>query len=99
MSEKEDMDEDLKEMWEKAVEKFCKANKLERKELKQNITPKDVIERLDDNKKREEKAAAKYATAKDILGKTMACLEIIGGIAMQGVSVVCLFALHCVWYC
>lgn len=48
----------------------------------------DVIGMISQKKETDEKSGAKYKVAKDVLAKTLKCIQNLGGLAIQGASMV-----------
>lgn len=93
-------DPEFAERWARATEKLCKASKKDFSQMKQPISIQDVLGMMGENKSRQEESSSKHARAKDVLSKTLECLQTLGQFAIQGVSMVRYLlatTLFCIW--
>lgn len=51
-------------------------------------TPDDVLEQIRSKQEDDEEKNAKFRAAKEVIGKTLYCINILGGIAAQAVGMV-----------
>ncbi|KAI1322872.1 hypothetical protein F5Y16DRAFT_385424 [Xylariaceae sp. FL0255] len=56
------------------------------KKVNLNLSINDVLKYIDDTQKADDKKSAKYGTFKSIVGKTLQCIQTVGGIVASGVS-------------
>ncbi|PGH12190.1 hypothetical protein AJ80_06810 [Polytolypa hystricis UAMH7299] len=80
-------EEDLDQMWKEALVEFHKLSGRDPKKFT-HLKVEDVLGKINQKKESDEKKSAKYAKAKDILGKTLTCIQTLGGLAAQGASMV-----------
>jgi hypothetical protein len=78
---------DLKVAWENACDAFAKTSGEELK-VKTKYTPEEVLEQIRAKSEKNEEKAAKYRVVKDVLSKTLDCIDNLGNIAAQGASMV-----------
>lgn len=79
---------DLKKAWDEACDAFQKTASEDLKS-KTKYTPDEVLEQIRAKQEKDEEKSAKYRVAKDILSKTLDCIDSLANIAAQGASVVC----------
>lgn len=84
---------DLKLAWENACDAFAKTSGEELR-VKTKYTPEEVLEQIRAKQERDEEKAAKYRVVKDVLSKTLDCIDNLGNIAAQGASMVSMVHLH-----
>ena len=80
-------DYDLQRAWQDVLQSFAKQAKIELRPDRV-LAPEDVIAQLKSKRDKEEADGSKYAVVKDVLGKSLACIQTLGGIAAQGASMV-----------
>jgi hypothetical protein len=85
-----EQDPDLMEMWKLAMNEYRKLAGLTDKSLPANLSVDDVVNRIDQSKKVDQEANAKYGIAKEVVRKTLICINTLGGIAAQAASMVSL---------
>lgn len=83
----ETKDYDLKKAWDDACDAFARTSGEELK-VKTKYTPEEVLEQIRAKQEKDEEKAAKYRVAKDVLSKTLDCIDNLGNIAAQGASMV-----------
>ena len=85
---------DLDQMWIKAQVEFQRMFPGRDPRYLPVLRVEDVIGMISQKKEADEKAGAKYRVAKDVLNKTLKCIQNLGALAIQGASMVSpLFAL------
>lgn len=80
-------DEDLDLMWKEALEEFHKLSGRDPKDFV-DLKAKDVIGKINEQKEKDKKHREKYGKATDAVNKTLICIQNLGGIAVQGASMV-----------
>ena len=80
-------DYDLQQGWSDVLQAFAKTAKVELRPDRV-LSPEDVIAQLKSKRDKDEADSAKYRVVKDVLGKTLACIQTLGGIAASGASMV-----------
>lgn len=80
-------DYDLKKAWDEACDAFAKTASEDLK-TKTKYTPDQVLEQIRAKQDKDEEKNAKYRVAKDVLSKTLDCIDNLGNIAAQGASMV-----------
>ena len=80
-------DYDLQRGWSDVLQAFAKTAKVELRPDRV-LSPEDVIAQLKSKRDKDEANSAKYRVVKDVLGKTLACIQTLGGIAASGASMV-----------
>ena len=80
-------DYDLQQGWSDVLQTFAKTTKIEL-QPDHVMSPEDVIGQLKSKRDKDSADSAKYRAAKDVLGKTLACIQTLGGIAASGASMV-----------
>ena len=80
-------DYDLQRGWADVLQAFAKTAKIELRPDR-ILTPEDVIAQLKSKRDKDDADSAKYKVVKDVLGKTLACIQTLGGIAASGASMV-----------
>lgn len=82
---------DLKIAWQNACDAFAKTSG-ETLTVKTQYTPEEVLEQIRKKQEKDEEKAAKYRVVKDVLSKTLDCIDNLGNIAAQGASMVSLMS-------
>ena len=81
-------DYNLQEVWDTVCQSFAKTTNVDL-----TTTPKynidQVLDQIRQKQDDDEQRNVKYKVAKDVISKTMSCIEVLGGIAAQGASMVC----------
>ena len=81
-------DYNLQRAWDEVCQSFAKTTKVDL-----TITPRYTIDQVLDQIRQkqddDEQRNVKYKVAKDVISKTLSCIEVLGGIAAQGASMVC----------
>lgn len=80
-------DYDLQQAWKDCLKAFAETARVELQPVS-ILSPEDVIEQLKSKREKDEAHDAKYRVVKDVLGKTLACIQVLGGIAASGASMV-----------
>jgi hypothetical protein len=80
-------DYDLQKKWNEVCDSFARTTK-EDLSKHPKFTPDEVLEQIRLKQDRDEAKNAKYKAAKDILSKTLDCIDNLGNIAAQGASMV-----------
>jgi fungal STAND N-terminal Goodbye domain len=82
-------DPDLEEMWLEAERECRKLIGFKDGEQPPKLTVEDVLNKLDESKTSDEADAhTKLGKAKEVLEKTLVCINSLGSIAAQGASIV-----------
>jgi len=78
---------DLHEAWEKACRSFAATAKFD---LRQDraLTPEEVISQLKAKRQKDDEKSAEFKVLKDVLWKSLTCIQTLGGIAAQGAGMV-----------
>lgn len=80
-------DFNLQAAWDTVCQSFAKTTSVDL-----TATPKYTIDQVLDQIRQkqddDEQRNAKYRVAKDVISKTLSCIEVLGGIAAQGASMV-----------
>lgn len=80
-------DYNLQAAWDTVCRSFAKTTSVDL-----TATPKYTIDQVLDQIRQkqddDEQRNAKYKVAKDVISKTLSCIEVLGGIAAQGASMV-----------
>jgi len=76
---------DLKVAWQNACDAFATTSG-EKLNVKTQYTPDEVLEQIRKKHEKDEEKAAKYRVVKDVLSKTLDCIDNLGNIAAQGAS-------------
>jgi len=80
-------DYDLQQSWADVLQAFAQTAKIELRPDRL-LTPEDVIAQLKAKRDKDEADNAKYKAVKDVLSKTVTCIQTLGGIAASGASMV-----------
>jgi hypothetical protein len=78
-------DYDLQRAWENACDAFVRTTSEDLKKTPK-YSPDEVLEQIRAKQERDEEKNAKYQAAKDVLSKTLDCINNLGMIAAQGAS-------------
>ncbi|KLJ08852.1 hypothetical protein EMPG_15719 [Blastomyces silverae] len=78
---------DIEQMWREALVEFHKLSGHDPKKFTE-LSVDDVLGKINQRKELDDKKAAKYGKAKDVLDKTLTCIQTLGGLAAQGASMV-----------
>lgn len=81
-------DYDLKKAWDEACDAFQKTAS-EDLRTKTKYTPEEVLEQIRAKQEKDEEKSAKFRVAKDVLNKTLNCIDGLANVAAQGASIVC----------
>lgn len=79
---------DLDQMWIQAQVEFQRMFPGRDPRYLPVLRIEDVIGMISQKKQADEKAGAKYRVAKDVLNKTLKCIQNLGALAIQGASMV-----------
>lgn len=79
---------DIEQMWKEALVEFHKLSGHDPKKFTE-LRVEDVIGKINQQRELDEKKAAKYGKAKDVLDKTLTCIQTLGQLLTQGTSMVC----------
>lgn len=80
-------DYNIKAVWETACSSFAKTTSVDLKSTPK-YTIDQVLDQIRQKQDDDEQRNAKYKVAKDVISKTLSCIEVLGGIAAQGASMV-----------
>ncbi|KKZ61982.1 hypothetical protein EMCG_03539 [[Emmonsia] crescens] len=78
---------DIEQMWKEALVEFHKLSGHDPKKFTE-LRVEDVIGKINQQRELDEKKAAKYGKAKDVLDKTLTCIQTLGQLLAQGTSMV-----------
>lgn len=78
---------DLKKAWDDACDAFARTTS-EDLTKKPKYSPNEVLEQIRAKQDKDEEKNAKYRVVKDVLSKTLDCIDNLGNIAAQGASMV-----------
>ena len=81
---------DLQKSWDEACKGFQKTTS-EDLTTKTKQTPDQVLDEIGARLENDAKKSEKFRAAKDVLNKTLECIDSLGTLAVQGASVVCHF--------
>ena len=84
----DDDDFDVDRMWRNVQAEFQRTCQRTLNAKQQNLSVEDVVASLTKVNEKDEKKAVRYKNAKDVLTKTLKCVQLLGGLAAQGASVV-----------
>lgn len=80
-------DYNLQEAWDQACGSFARTTKVDL-----TVTPKytvdEVLDQIQTKQDEDDERNNKYRVAKDVIGKTLTFITVLGGIAAQGASMV-----------
>jgi hypothetical protein len=80
-------DYNLQEAWDRACGSFAQTTKVDL-----TVTPKytvdEVLDQIQTKQDEDDERNNKYRVAKDVIGKTLTFITVLGGIAAQGASMV-----------
>ncbi|OAX83844.1 hypothetical protein ACJ72_01801 [Emergomyces africanus] len=79
--------EDIEQMWREALLEFHKLSGHDPKKFTE-LRAHDVINKISQRRELDEKKAAKYGKAKDVLDKTLSCIQTLGNLLAQGASMI-----------
>ncbi|OJD18304.1 hypothetical protein AJ78_01680 [Emergomyces pasteurianus Ep9510] len=79
--------EDIEQMWREALAEFHKLSGHDPNKFTE-LKVSDVIDKINQRRELDEKKAAKYGKAKDVLDKTLTCIQTLGNLLSQGASMV-----------
>ncbi|KAK2752745.1 hypothetical protein FQN55_005876 [Onygenales sp. PD_40] len=82
-----DDEHDIDVMWREALVEFHKYSGRDPNSFTE-LKVEDVIGKISQKKEKDEKKAARHGKAKDILQKTLTCIQTLGDLAAQGASMV-----------
>lgn len=80
--------QDIEQMWREALVEFHKLSGHDPKKFSE-LSIGDVIGKINQQKELDDKRAAKYGKAKEVLNKTLTCIQTLGSLVAQGASMVC----------
>jgi hypothetical protein len=83
-------DYNLQEAWDRVCGSFAKTTDGLDLTKTPRYTPDQVLEQIRTKQDEDDEKNAKYKVAKEVISKTLDCINILGGIAAQGASMVCL---------
>ncbi|PGH00149.1 hypothetical protein GX51_05962 [Blastomyces parvus] len=79
--------EDIEQMWREALVEFHKLSGHDPKKFTE-LSVNDVLGKINQRKELDDKKAAKYDKARNVLDKTLTCIQTLGSLAAQGASMV-----------
>ena len=79
---------DLRKAWDEACDAFQQSASDDLK-TKPKYTVDEVLEQIRAKQEKDAEKSAKFRVAKDVLTKTLDCIDSLGNIAIQGASMVC----------
>jgi 2-phosphoglycerate kinase len=80
-------DYNIQEAWERACGVFAQTTKVDLT-TSPKFTVDEVLDQIRMKQDEEDEKNKKYKTAKDVIGKTLTLITVLGGIAAQGASMV-----------
>jgi hypothetical protein len=80
----------LQEAWDRVCGSFAKTTDGLDLTKPPKYTPDQVLEQIRAKQDEDDEKNGKYKVAKEVISKTLDCINILGGIAAQGASMVCL---------
>ncbi|KAG5295105.1 neutral amino acid permease [Histoplasma ohiense] len=75
--------QDIEQMWREALVEFHKLSGHDPKKFSE-LSIGDVIGKINQQKELDDKKAAKYGKAKEVLNKTLTCIQTLGSLVAQG---------------
>lgn len=87
-------EEDLDQMWKEAQAEFQKISGKDPKSFAV-LRVDEVISKINQKREADEKASARYRRAKDVVNKTLLCIQNLGSLAADAASKVRLSAHSC----
>jgi 2-phosphoglycerate kinase len=79
----------FQEAWDRVCQSFVISTGVDITKAPE-YTVDEVLEQIRAKQEDNEERNAKYKVAKEVIGKTLDCINILGGIAAQGASMVCI---------
>ncbi|QSS49502.1 hypothetical protein I7I53_09874 [Histoplasma capsulatum var. duboisii H88] len=79
--------QDIEQMWGEALVEFHKLSGHDPKKFSE-LSIGDVIGKINQQKELDDRKAAKYGKAKEVLNKTLTCIQTLGSLVAQGASMV-----------
>lgn len=77
----------LQEAWDRVCRSFAKTTDVDLT-VAPKYTPDQVLEQIRAKQDEDDEKNAKFKVAKEVISKTLDCINILGGIAAQGASMV-----------